>query len=78
MRNPNLECFRSREARRALADHEDRRTAGAMRGHDKTIEDSQPHDFQATGPGVAHQDGGRRFHFPGLCLPPPKTPRSPK
>ena len=78
MRDVNLERFRSGEARRALAHHEDRSTTGPMRGDDETIEDGQPGDFQATRPGVAHQDGGRLFHCAGLRLPPPKTPRSPK
>ena len=62
----------------SLANDEDRSATGAMRGHHQTIEDSQSRDLQATGPGIAHQDGGRLAHCAGLRLPPPKTPRSPK
>jgi hypothetical protein len=78
MGDPNLERFRPRETRRALVHHEDRSTTGPMRCDHEPIEDGQSRYFQATGPGVAHQDGGRFFHCPGLRLPLPKTPRSPK
>ena len=78
-RRLNAQALRERASRGAVSSpRRDRRTTGAVRGHDETIEDGQSRNLQAARPGIADQDGGSLAHCAGLRLPPPKTPRSPK